>query len=56
MGAAGAEAAKPLTEARVFFEEHFAEYNEKHPGRHLMLVQESRTRRPVMFLPTVFSG
>lgn len=79
------EAAETLTEERDFFEEHFDEYKEKYPGRHLlivgrqlmghyatreegvaagyeiegidaMLVQESGTRPPVMFLPTVFSG
>ncbi len=79
------EAAEALTEEREFFEEHFDEYGEKYPGRHLlivgrhlmgqyatreeavgagyeiggidaMLIQESGTRPPVMFLPTVFSS
>ena len=79
------EAAEALTEEREFFEEHFDEYREKYPGRHLlivgrqlmghyatreeavaagyeiegidaMLVQESGTRPPVRFLPTVLSS
>ena len=76
------EAAEALTEEREFLEEHFKEYEDKYPGRHLlivgrqlmghyatreeavaagyqidgidaMLVQESGTRLPAMFLPTV---
>lgn len=32
------EAAEALTEEREFFEEHFEEYKERYPGRHLLIV------------------
>ena len=32
------EVAEALTEEREFFEEHFEEYKERYPGRHLLIV------------------
>ncbi len=31
------EAAEALMEEREFFEEHFEEYKERYPGRHLLM-------------------